>query len=175
MRQLRHSVFALVAVALITAGRESVAQYSGDGKLIDNGPRAATDRYVLDLGPISLRASATTAFKLKGLPKKNFVLGFEIHAPQGSKLEQSAIAPVVSIVLLEDGKPKITKEGKLSEWTWSIRSPGDSAFVYGREKPGTYFDPLPRKNYELVFRVKEPDRGSANYTASLVAKSGGWK
>src|SRR5712664_1410730 len=144
MTQVNNWVFALVAVALIAAGCESVAQYSGDGKLIDNGPGAATDRYVLDLGPISLKAPRTVTFKFKNLPKENFVLGFELHAPQGSKLEQSAITPMVSIVLLENGKPIVTKDGKLSEWTWSVRSPGDSAFLYGREKPGTYFDPVPQ-------------------------------
>jgi hypothetical protein len=152
-----------------------VAQYSGDGRLIDNGPRAATDRYVVDLGPVSLKAPGTATFRFKNLPKENFVVGFEVRAPDGSKLDPSEISPMVSIALLEDGKAIITKDARLSEWTWSVRSPGDSAFVYGRQKPDTYFDAAPGKTYELVFRVKEPDRSSVNYTASLVAKSGGWK
>ena len=176
MMEVRHCwTLALLAIALVTAGCDSVAQYSGDGKLIDNGSRAATDRYVLDLGTISLKKPVTETFKLKNLPKENFVVGLELRGPAGSKLEQSAITPVVSIALLEDGKPIITKDAKLGEWTWSVRSPGDSAFVYGREKPGTYFDALHGKSYELIFQVKEPDRGGTNYTASLVAKTGGWK
>lgn len=168
-------MLALLAVSLITTGCESVAQYSGDGRLIDNGPRAATDRYVVDLGSISLKTPGTTTFKFRNLPKENFVIGLELQAPQGSKLDQMAIAPLVSIGLRQDGKPVVTKEGRMSEWTWSVRAPGDRAFVYGREKPGTYFDAVPGKDYELTLQIKQPDRGSANYTASLVAKSGGWK
>lgn len=168
-------IIALLAVSLITAGCESVAQYSGDGKLIDNGPRAATDRYVVDLGSVSLKTSGTATFRFKNLPKENFVIGFELQAPPGSKLDQTAIAPVVSVVLRQDGQPLVSKEGRLSEWTWSVKSPGDRAFVYGREKPDTYFDAAPGKAYELTLQVKQPDRTSANYTASLVAKSGGWK
>lgn len=173
--QVRRCIFALLAVTSIASGCESVAQYSGDGRLIDNGPRAATDRYVLDLGPISLKAPGTATFRFRNLPKENFVLGIELRAPEGSKLDPSAISPMVSIALLEDGKAIIAKDAKLSEWTWSIRSPGDSAFAYGRQKPDTYFDAAPGKTYELVIRVKEPDRSSVSYTASLVAKSGGWK
>jgi len=172
---IRRWIVRLLALSLITVGCESVAQYSGDGKLIDNGPRAATDRYVVDLGSISLKALGISTFKFKNLPKENFVIGFELQAPPGSKLDQTSIAPVVSIRLRQDGKTIVGKEGRLSEWTWSVKSPGDRAFVYGREKPDTYFDALPGKDYELTFQVKQPDPGSANYTASLVAKSGGWK
>jgi len=172
---VRGWIFALLAVTSVTAGCESVAQYSGDGKLIDNGPHAATDRYVVDLGSISLRTPGTATFRFKNLPKENFVVGFELRAPDGYKLDPSAISPMVSITLFEDGKAIIAKDTRLSEWTWSVRSPGDSAFVYGRQKPDTYFDAWPGRSYELVFRVTELDRGSGKYTASLVAKSGGWK
>jgi len=173
--QVRRCIFALLIVTSITSGCESVAQYSGDGRLIDNGPRAATDQYVLDLGPISLKAPGTATFRFRNLPQENFVLGLELQASPDSKLDQTAIAPVVSITLRQDGKPVVSKESRLGEWTWSVKSPGDRAFVYGREKPGTYFDAVPGKDYELTIQVKQPDRGSANYTASLVAKSGGWK
>lgn len=165
----------MLAISLIAVGCDSVAQYSGDGKLIDNGPSAATDRYVLDLGPVSLKTPTSATFKLHNLPKENFVIGVELRGPGGSVVDQGAITPVVSIALLEDGKALVTKEAKLSEWTWSIHSPGNYAFVYGRGQPGTYFTPMPGKSYELTFRVKEPDHGSVNYVASLVAKSGGWK
>lgn len=171
----RFWILALAATSVIAAGCESVAQYSGDGKLIDNGPRAATDRYVVDLGSVSLRTPGTATFKFRNLPGENFVIGFELQAPSGSKLDQTAITPVVSVLLKEDGKPLVSKEGRLSDWTWSVKSPGDRAFVYGREKPDTYFDALPGKDYELILQVKQPDRASTNYTASLVAKSGGWK
>ena len=136
-------IFAPLALSLITPGCESVAQYSGDGRLIDNGPRAAIDRYIVDLGSISLKTPGTATFKFRNLPKENFVIGLELQAPPGSKLDQTAIAPVVSITLRQDGKPIVSKESRLSEWTWSVKSPGDRAFVYGREKPDTYFDAVP--------------------------------
>lgn len=169
-------IFAAVAISLLAAlaGCDSVAQYSGDGRLTDNGPSAATDRYVLDLGQVSLKAPVSAKFKLKNLPKTDFVVGIELRSPS-SKLEEGAVNPVVAIALTEDGKPIITKEAKLSEWTWSIHSPSNYAFVYGREQPATHFTPTPGKNYELTLQVKEPDRTNVNYTAALVAKSGGWK
>jgi hypothetical protein len=176
MNAVRGKKSLLVAVALVTAlaGCDTVAQYAGDGRLTDNGASAATDRYVLDLGQVSLKAPTSATFKMKNLPKTEFVLGIELRSPT-SKLEQKAINPTIAITLLEDGKAIISKEAKLSDWTWSIHSPGNYAFVYGREQPSTYFTPAPGKNYELALRVKEPDRGNANYTAALVAKSGGWK
>lgn len=166
----------IVGMSLLSAlaGCDTVAQYSGDGRLIDNGPSAATDRYVLDLGPVSLNAPASTTFRLKNLPKTDFVVGVELRSPS-SKIEQGSINPLVAISLMEDGKRIVSKEAKLNDWTWSIHSGGKYAFVYGREQPATYFTSLPGKNYELTFRVKEPDRGSANYAVGLVAKSGGWK
>jgi hypothetical protein len=118
--------------------------------------------------------SESATFKLRNLPKTDFVVGIELRSPS-SKIEQGSINPVVAISLIEDGKTIISREAKLGNWTWSIHSTGNYAFVYGREQPATDFIPLPEKNYELTFRVKEPDRGSGSYTAALVAKSGGWK
>lgn len=176
MRSNPHKAFTILTIALFAtlAGCDTVAQYAGDGRLTDKGPSAVTDRYVLDLGPVSLKTPASATFKLKNLPKTDFVVGIELRST-GSKLEQGVVNPVVSIALTEDGKPIIAREGKLSEWTWSVHSPGNYAFVYGREQPTTHFTPATGKNYELTVRVKEPDRGNANYTAALVAKSGGWK
>lgn len=166
----------LFAVALMGAltGCDTVAQYAGDGRLTDKGPTAATDRYVLDLGQVSLKAPTSATFKMKNLPKTEFVIGLELRS-SAPKLEQASINPMVGITLLEDGKAIISKEAKLSEWTWSVHSPGNYAFVYGREQPSTYFTPVAGKSYELTLKVKDPDRGNANYTAALVAKSGGWK
>jgi hypothetical protein len=163
-----------VSLAALLAGCDTVAQYSGDGRLTDKGPTAATDRYVLDLGQVSLKAPTAATFQLKNLPKAEFVVGIEFRSPS-SKIEQASINPMVGITLVEDGKMIISKEARLSDWTWSIHSPGNYAFVYGRDQPSTYFTPASGKNYELTLRVKEPDRSNVNYTAALVAKSGGWK
>jgi hypothetical protein len=175
MIHIRCCIITLLVASVFGAGCEPVADYSGDGKLIDNGARASTDRYVVDLGSVSLKSAGTSTFRLKNLAKENFVIGFELQAPPGSQLEQAAIAPVVSIALKQAGKSLVNKEGSLSQWAWSVKSPGDRAFVYGRDKPDTYFDALPGKDYELTLQVKQPDRGGAHYTASLVVKSGGWK
>lgn len=176
MSPIPRKAFAVLIISLFAmlTGCDTVAQYAGDGRLIDNGPSAATDRYVLDLGPISLKTPASSTFKLKNLPKTDFVVGIELRSPS-AKIEQGSISAMVALSVTEDGKMIVSKEAKLSDWTWSIHSPGGYAFVYGREQPATYFTPIPGKNYELTIRVKEPDRGSSNYTAVLVAKSGGWK
>ena len=170
----RNSLLGAVSLLATLTACDTVAQYVGDGRLTDKGPSAATDRYVLDLGQVSLKAPMSATFKMKNLPKTEFVVGIELRSPT-PKLEQASVNATVEITLLEDDKAIISKEAKLSEWTWSIHSPGLYAFVYGREQPSTYFTPAPGKNYELTLRVKEPDRGSAPYTAALVAKSGGWK
>lgn len=170
----KRSLALTIALVGALAGCDTVAQYSGDGRLTDKGPTAATDRYVLDLGQVSLKAPTSASFKMKNLPKTEFVVGIELRSPT-SKLEQASVNPTVGITVLEDGKAIVSKEAKLSEWTWSIHSPGNYAFVYGREQPSTYFTPTPGKSYELMLRVKDADRGNANYTAALVAKSGGWK
>lgn len=171
--QRKRLLLVVVSFVAALAGCDTVAQYVGDGRLTDKGPSAATDRYVLDLGQISLKAPMSATFKMKNLPKTEFVLGIELRSP--TKLDQASVNPTVAVTLIEDGKVILSKEAKLSDWTWSIHSPGNYAFVYGREQPSTYFTPTPGKNYELMLRVKEPDRGNANYTAALVAKSGGWK
>jgi hypothetical protein len=169
---------ALFATAAVLAGCDSVAQYSGDGKLIDSGPSAATDRYVLDLGPVSLKGESSAKFRLVNLPKVDFVIGIELKVAgmPASSLEKSSINPTVSIKLVgPDGKTVVAKQGKLTEWTWSVQTPGNHAFVYGRETPGTHFTPDPRAQYELTLNVREADRSGTDYTARLVAKSGGWK
>lgn len=180
MSVMQRITFLIFAISLIAAvvGCNPMAQYTGDGKLTDLGPSAATDRYVLDLGPIPLKTPTSMTFKLTNLPKEEFVIGIEIRLPasSGGKIDPDSINPVVSLTLLgEDGKALITKEGKLSDWTWSIHSPGSNAFVYGRGESETYFTPVPGKRYELILNVKQPDRSTVSYTALLVAKSGGWK
>jgi hypothetical protein len=58
-----------LAVSVMSlSGCYRVSQYSGDGQLTDNGRFAATDRYVLDLGPIDLTRPGMRTFRLSGLP-----------------------------------------------------------------------------------------------------------
>jgi hypothetical protein len=171
----RLTIVMLVTLFLTIAGCDLVTPYSGAGRLIDNGIHAATDRYIIDLGPISLKALGTSTYKFKNLPKENFVIGLELSAPSHLKLDRTTNDSVVSIALKQDGNLLWEKAGKLSEWTWSISSPGHRAFVYGRGESSTYFEALPRSEYEISMHVRHPDHDGANYMASLVAKAGGWK
>ena len=47
-------IVTIISLVITSVNCMSVLSYSGDGQLIDNGPLAATDRYVLDLGEITL-------------------------------------------------------------------------------------------------------------------------
>jgi len=155
-----------------------VSQYSGDGQLIDNGSTAATDRYVLDLGPINLAQQGTKTFRLVNLPEENFVAGVEISvAPEDRPaIETRRANPTISLELTgPDGKFLFTKKSALDAWTWSVPADGHRAFVYGRGEPGTYFNAAPKAAYTLTLNVLEPDRSQSKYNAPLMMKSDGWE
>lgn len=167
----------MIAVPVIFSGCYRVSNYTGDGQLIDNGARAATDRYVLDLGSVDLTHRGTRTFRIANLPEVNFVVGFEIVAPDNNNLiERKAASPTVSIELASpDGKILFAKKAPLDAWTWAVRAGENRAFVYGREEPATYFDAAPKTEYTLTLTVFEPDQKQSKYMVSLMAKSGGWK
>lgn len=154
-----------------------LAKYSGDGVLVDNGSGAATDRHVLDLGQIDLTRRHRKTFRLAGLPKSNFVVGLEIRAAADAAVSGAgSINPIVSLTLSDaSGTVLFSKRAPLGSWTWSLLSPEDIAFVYGREGPSTYFDAATDVEYTLVLDVIEPDRSGSKYTSALRAKSAGWK
>jgi hypothetical protein len=163
---------------LLLFGCYRVSHYSGDGQLIDNGPTAATDRYVLNLGPIDLARSGTKTFRLANLPEANFVTGVEISVASGDRAANATrrANPVISLELSgPEGKVLFTKKSALDAWTWSVPASGLPAFVYGREEPRTYFNAAPKTAYTLTLNVLEPDRSETKYTALLMMKSGGWK
>lgn len=127
--------------------------------MIDNGPLAATDRYVVNLGPIDLTMKGERTFRLSNLPKEHFVGGIEltISSADRSALEDKVINPVVWMEVLErDGQAVFRTVGPLKEWTWSVPSIGRTAFVYQRGEPGTFFVPMPGKEYRLKISVLEP-------------------
>jgi hypothetical protein len=174
MNTMLRSSYILGACLVLAIGCDSVTQYSGDGRMVDNGRGAATDRYIVDLGEVSLRSPASFTFRLSNLPKESFVVGLQLRA-KSPTLDSKFIAPLVSLSLRENGKPVFSKEARLSEWTWSVPSGHDTAFVYGRGEPDTKFNAVAGRTYELVIAIKEPDRSTADYSASLLAKSAGWK
>lgn len=55
-----------------------MSEYSGDGHLTDNGVRAATNRYVLNLGEVDLSQRGTKTYRIANLPEANFVARIEI-------------------------------------------------------------------------------------------------
>lgn len=168
----------LFVLAALQFGCNRVAHYSGDGQLIDNGSSAATDRYVLNLGPIDLAQPGAKTFRLANLPEANFVTGIEVRVvpEERSVIEKQLVNPIVSLELSgPSGTVLFTKESPLKAWAWSVPADGLRAFVYGSGEPGTYFNALPKSEYTLTFHLLSPDRSQAKYTALLIAKSGGWK
>ena len=168
----------LHALCALSLAGDAVASYSGDGTLVDNGPTSATDRYVLNIGSISFATTSSSTFTLKGLPREKFVFGFELRLlpNQNRRLEPTLISATALISIVdESGKTLFTKHTKLNEWTWSIHSPGDYAFIYGREPFSTDLQASRGKTYKLTVAVIEPDPALAIYSASVVAKAGGWK
>jgi hypothetical protein len=178
-RLARFILGSLVVIPFVfLSGCYRVSHYSGDGQLIDNGSTAATDRYVLDLGPINLAQPGKKTFRLENLPKENFVTGVEMSvSPEDRAANETRRAnPTISLELSgPDGTVLFTKKSALDEWTWSVPADGLRTFVYGRGEPGTYFNAVPKTKYTLTLNVLEPDRSQSKYTALLMMKSGGWK
>lgn len=152
------------------------SRYSGDGRLIDNGLFAATDRYVLDLGVVELKKKGIYTYKINNLPSKNFVIGIEIRVSpeQHATIENKKIRPLISIELTNSQNIQVIhNEASLDTWTWSVI--GDTAFVYGEDQSSTYFTPISNGKYNLRFVIINTDSSDIKYVARILAKSGGWK
>ncbi len=178
---IRTSLITIVrgfVLAAILSSCYSASSYSGDGRLVDNGRSAATDRYVLDLGAIDLNKQGVSTYRIENLPAENFVIGIELQVPprQRVAIENKSIKPTISIELLGPQGESITRDqSMLDTWTWSVRAMDTTAFVYRRDQPGTFFTPIKNRRYELKFGIVQPDLSDFKYSARLLAKSGGWK
>jgi hypothetical protein len=149
----------IVIIAILTHCY-SKSHYSGDGELIDNGPLAATDRYVLDLGVVELNKKGSYTFKIENLPTVNFVIGIEIQvSPKDQNvLENQIVKPIISLELLNPQTAQVIhNQSSLDTWTWSVKGMGNTAFVYRREFPSTYFTPAPDGLYNLRIVIVRPD------------------
>ena len=153
--------------------------YSGDGKMIDNGPLAATDRYVLDLGPIDLTKQERRSFRLSNLPSENFATGIELREATNSHVpwDKKEIDASVSMDIIDEGgKTLMHAAGSLRQWTWEMRVTGATgAFLYVDGVPGSFFTPAKGRSYRLDVSVVEPDRMRTNVKAIVKLKTGGWK
>jgi hypothetical protein len=125
-----------------------------------------------------LTRPGTATFRLWGLPETEFAAGLDIRGAAGKPIptEQQRGEATISLEISErSGRVLFAKAGPLDAWTWTIPQHRRWAFVYGRGEPGTYFTPDPEREYALTIRVLEPLPSEPRYTATLVAKSGGWK
>jgi hypothetical protein len=164
----------LTATLLLGACQQSV-DYVGDGRLIDHGPAAAENRYVIEAGPVDLSRKGTANFKMTGIPRDYFVIGLQLRGHPARAVDGSVQTPAnVSIELIrEDFGMVALIAGPLRDWTWSGPD-GGSAFVYQRQASRAYFDAFPEAHYRLSVTVNIPDPAFAG-GSQLVLKTGGWK
>jgi hypothetical protein len=135
MNKRKSLIFMLAGIAMIAilSYCYSKSYYSGDGELIDNGPLAATDRYVLELGIVELNKKGIYTFKINNLPTVNFVIGIEIQVSpkHQSVLENQNVKPIISLELLNPQNMQVIhNQSSLDTWTWSVKGMGNTAFVY---------------------------------------------
>ena len=172
---------ALIAVTVVAC--DGAASYRGDGKLIDNGFAAASERYVLDLGPVDLGKQLLTTYKLSGLPNEEFTVGIRTQStktPDGKSLfDAKPLRAKVRLELTSEKSGKVFEiADDLPSWTWSeVRDL--HIFLYGRgdkrQPTSTSFTPRPGESYRLAFEILSPDPAATQYRFSLLAVGGGWK
>jgi hypothetical protein len=165
----------LVSVAMSCACNGS-ATYRGDGKLIDNGPAAASERYILDLGPIDLGRSSSAKFTIAGLPSELFVAGLRYSPIEPVHANVDDVRNVqVSLEITDHlGHVALQVSGPLSTWTWSESRATDQKFIYGGYGANSSFKPDPKEAYLVTLSiVSSGTLGPSN--ASLTLLAGGWK
>ena len=168
----------LLAMAIIVIACGNARSYQGDGKLIDNGPSAATDRYILDLGPLILSKKSSAQYNITELPREKFVPGIELTNVSGGDfdVDKAAISATVSITIVdEQGKELVQVAGPLSAWIWSVSRGSNAAFVYGGYGPKAFFEPKSNDRYIVQISVTDPSVSTQNISARVLLKSGGWK
>ncbi len=179
-RPMRYARFVLLGIiacgALIQVFGMPVG-YSGDGRLVDNGPLAATDRYVLDLGEIDLESKSKRTYSLVNLPTTSFVVGLEIvPTTQSARMTEGLINPTLSMSMKDgSGKEVFAVASPLRLWTWSIPSTGAKAFIYHRDHPGSFVYPRSETTYALTVEVITPDKMPSPVHAKVLLKSSGLK
>jgi hypothetical protein len=155
-----------------------------DAIVYDEGPAAATDRYVVDLGPLP-PAPASRRYELCRLPAEHYVVAVKVplsaeYAGRDWRVADDVIAEqrarVIGTVLSVEVRSSSGKEldvysGDLAEdWVWSGHY-GEPPFLYGTFEASV---PKRARPHELALTVD----GSALPTgpdASVVLLGGGWK
>jgi hypothetical protein len=191
MRQTIVSKAVALAVSLLLAACDG-DHYSGDGTLTDAGLGAAHNRYVVDLGPVSLSSLNSHSFRLTGLPATEFTIGLRpINVLAGCDASGLNSTKIRLDVRTGDGQVVISEEEPLSAWVTS----SDLVYRRGteREEPkaggavksvqtgvrasggwGTYFTPRTSATYLATFEVLDA-HGTSDCESRLVLLGGGWK
>jgi hypothetical protein len=167
----------VIAGAWLAGACTPERRYDGDGQFVDRGPAAATERYVLDFGPIDLSRETEERFRMRNLPPVEFAVGIQLERPDRQRidLQDSAISAALSMDLKDERDGPVLHVSKpLRAWTWSNRPIATDYFLYVRDTQGSYFTPEKDREYVLTVRVTEADSG-APLRANVVMKSGGWK
>lgn len=174
----------------------------GDGRLTDKGPDAASDRYVVDLGPVDLSTPGKMTYQVSGLPRDEFTVGLQITAADTSIAvkDSDPLDTLVTLTMSNEASELIVEErGPLRTWKWTylIDRPHE-AFVYrsGRAeqvpidaktytyrlldvKPdegwGSYFKPRGRGRYSVTLQVEPGSEQAIPVEARLQMRGGGWK
>ncbi len=170
-------LFLYVALSIFITGCSNGAAYSGDGKLIDYGSSDPNHHYVLDLGSVNLAQDGQYAYSIKNLPKETFVIGFEVKIDPPNKhiLDEKPINCILKLRIEDEaGVAKVSEEANIRDWVWSGPVTGESAFIYRRGNPGTYFTPEGGKTYRLTLQVIKATKQSA-YPIKLIGSTSGWK
>lgn len=181
-------LLSLASIALTTCNDSSYTGYTGDGVFKDHGQRAASMRYVIDLGDIDLEADKEYIFSLSGLPPTELTAGicldlqhyFETKGATHGKPEWFDKVKV-TMVLIELGSNKevFKIEEPLSRYTWTNGSPKPvTSFLYGRgtaasEAASSSFESGAPKGYQLTIKVESEAEDAV--PASIILYGGGWK
>jgi hypothetical protein len=197
LRSLMRTRLALIAASSSFA-LACTAGYTGDGTFVDHGPLAATDRYILDLGPVDLTQMAQYRYRLAGLPNDQMVAGIEvIEAEPNVDTRPNHPARIRLKVESAARQVVILEEDPLNSWAWSygLRDPKSFYYRSGQtqevpirsgvttsrrmgEKPdggwGTYFTPRKNTTYTLTLDVFGSE-SSPSRPARLKISGGGWK
>lgn len=148
--------------------------YSGDGRLVDNGPLAATDRFVLHLDEITLSGPYTAAYTMKDLPAEEFTIGFQVE-PGTVGVRNSLREVEVSMRLREGEKTVFEHQRQLGGWTWTVPAHEEWTFAYLQNGGGTTFLPKRQLSYGLTISMQPKGDFDSVKRFALVAKAGGWK
>jgi hypothetical protein len=194
---IQYRAVLLIALMCVGPAYPAGVSYVGDGRLIDHGKHRLTNRYEVILGTVDIGSGGRKAFKFRGLPHREFVLGLRL-SPANCGLEQSA-ATISFAVANERGETVIHEERPLHDLVWqrTLGNECDAPFGYIRgsaanqgasksncsnaasgsgtdQGRGTYFVARTDAAYEVTVIVSPPtDRAAVTEPALVVLQDNG--